>query len=179
MGSNYKRIVDKMAELGGSLSGVASTLDRRPRSQVVFFGLAAVLVAGLIDYLTGPQFAPLVLYFVPVVAVAWRAGVREGVLIGSIAALCWLLAEATNGAEYENDLLLVWAALSRLFVFAGTAVLLGATHGRLAHGHGSAVLDAVEPSSSPCPYCGSTDTLELYRNLVCQSCKRVSDLERG
>lgn len=155
---------------------VASALSNQPRGRALVIGVALVAGGALVDYATGPEFAPLIFYLVPVALVAWAGRPRDAVLLAFLCAGAWLLLEATRGRTYTSSWILAWNALTRLAVFVVVAGLV--TSVRRGQWFQEQVANEVEGvRRTPCPYCGSTDTLRLVRSLVCRSCQRSASLD--
>jgi hypothetical protein len=159
------------------LFGRATTLFRgAPPRWAAAAGLVLVLVVGVIDYLTGAEFGPLIFYVLPVALVGstGRADLAAGVALA--AGVSWFVMEAVAGREYSSGWILVWNAAIRLGVYLIIGQLV-ASQARSRSLEAQIVAAAGGAATPPCPYCGSKDTLRLARNLVCRSCQRLADLE--
>lgn len=155
---------------------LASILSNQPRGRALAIGVALVAGGALVDYATGPEFGPLIFYLVPVAFVAWTGRPRDALLLAFLCAGAWLLLEATRGRTYTSGWILAWNALTRLTVFVVLAGLV--TSVRRGQWFQEQVARGVEGAPrTPCPYCGSTDTLRLVRSLVCRSCQRSASLD--
>lgn len=142
---------------------IARFLEQRPRGLILSAAAVGALLVGLLDYLTGPELASLLFYLVPV-AMAGGAGRKgDAVVIGVLAGACWFAAEALRGREYDVEWILFWNALSRMVVFSLVGILLTMVK--------TAPVETRQ--GRRCAHCGSTNTIELQRNLVCLSCRRV------
>jgi signal transduction histidine kinase len=93
--------------------------------------LAAVtlaIVLGLVDYLTGREWAISAFYLLPTCLTAWVAGRRAGFALGALCTGAWLLSDILGGPAYQHPLIPVWNA-TMLFVFFFVVVwLLTAFH---------------------------------------------------
>jgi hypothetical protein len=150
--------------VNGGLGRIARFLERQPRALITPAAAALTVLVGLLDYLTGPELASLLFYLIPV-AVAGGAGrTIDTLAIGVLAGACWFAAETLRGRDYEVEWILLWNALLRMVVFALVGSLIAVARRRplLPDGQGLR-----------CAYCGSTDTIQLQRNLVCLACRRV------
>ena len=73
--------------------------QRHSRAFIVTFGGALVLLLGLIDYATGPDFSFVVFYLLPVFLVTWFAGKRAGITISLMSGIAWFVADVLTMAE--------------------------------------------------------------------------------
>ena len=105
----------------------ADTSPRRP-ARILALGVAATLLVGYLDYVTPPYLGLSLLYMLPVIAVSWFLGWRFGVLLASVAALTWFVAEIAWEHEY-GTWVSVWNGLTGLVIFSGAAVLLAQMRG--------------------------------------------------
>lgn len=105
------------------------------RSKVVAT-LAAVTLAiilGLIDYLTGREWAISPFYLLPTCLAGWTAGRAAGLAVGGLCAGVWLLGDVFGGPAYPQLLIPVWNGIM-LFVFFFVVVWL-LTAFRSSHDH--------------------------------------------
>jgi signal transduction histidine kinase len=88
------------------------------RSKVVATAAAVTLaiVFGLVDYLTGREWAISAFYLVPVCIAGWVAGRSGGFAVGALCAALWLLSDLFSGPAYQHPLIPVWNGIM-LFVF--------------------------------------------------------------
>ncbi|MGH8496978.1 MAG: GGDEF domain-containing protein [Gammaproteobacteria bacterium] len=96
--------------------------------------LAAVLLIGLADFLTGPEIAFSLFYLAPISAVAWLTGTRwAGVVVAVLSAAIWYSAEFAAQRAPPAPLLLAWDGATRLTIFVAIAVLLAKLRASLQH----------------------------------------------
>lgn len=152
---------------GGPLERVGRAILHLSPTAAVAIGVALTVAAGLLDYLTGSEIAPLTFYLAPVAIVGWGGTRLQGILCALIAGAFWALFEAIDGRDYDSALLFGWNSLTRLVVFLTVAILLH----RARSGPGSRVVAA---TGVACPHCSSTDTVAMRMGLVCRRCKRLS-----
>jgi Signal transduction histidine kinase regulating C4-dicarboxylate transport system len=95
------------------------------RSEAAATAAAVILaiVLGLVDYLTGREWAISAFYLLPICLAGWVAGRSAGFAIGALCAAVWLLSDVFGGPTYEHPLIPVWNALM-LFVFFFVVVWL-------------------------------------------------------
>ena len=85
-------------------------LVRQPRPLFVVAGLVLVVGVGYVDFVTGPELTPIILYLLPVVPVAWYAGRGAGAIVVAAAGLTWVLADAVTHGGYERASIPYWNA---------------------------------------------------------------------
>jgi signal transduction histidine kinase len=81
------------------------------------------IVLGLVDYLTGREWAISALYLVPTCYAGWVAGRSAGFAVGALCAGVWFLSDVFSGPAYQHLLIPVWNAIM-LFVFFFVVVWL-------------------------------------------------------
>jgi len=84
-------------------------------------GLAIVL--GVLDYLTGREWAISAFYLLPTCLAGWMAGRSAGLAVGALCAGVWFLSDVFGGPAYQHALIPVWNAFI-LFVFFFVVVWL-------------------------------------------------------
>jgi signal transduction histidine kinase len=95
------------------------------RSKVVATAAAVTLaiVLGLVDYLTGREWAISAFYLLPTCLAGWMAGRSAGLAVGALCAAAWFLSDVFGGPTYQHALIPVWNAIM-LFVFFFVVVWL-------------------------------------------------------
>ena len=151
---------------GRPFERVGRALLQVPPGAAVTGGIALTVAAGVFDYATGPDLAPLTFYLAAVAIVGWAGTRWQGILGAVVAGAFWATAEGLNGRDYDSTWLFVWGAATRLVVFLTVAMLLHRTRS----GPDSRVI----ASAKTCPHCGSTDTVIMRMGLVCRGCKRLT-----
>ena len=88
------------------------------RSKVLATVAAIVLaiVLGVLDYVTGREWAISAFYLLPTCIAAWVAGRWIGFAVGALCTGAWFLSDILNGATYHSPPIPVWNAIM-LFVF--------------------------------------------------------------
>jgi len=87
---------------------------------------AAVMLAiviGLLDYLTGREWAISAFYLLPICLAGWVAGRSTGFAVGALCTGVWFLSDISAGPRYQHLLTPVWNAIM-LFVFFFVVVWL-------------------------------------------------------
>ena len=108
------------------LTRFAATVDRWPRSVARIGSIASIPILGLLDYASGPDVAFAALYLLPLSIIGWTS-YDDALFARSatiLAALTWLLADITSGAEYSHPIVPAWNTLTRLVTFLVVVSLL-------------------------------------------------------
>jgi signal transduction histidine kinase len=92
--------------------------ERSTRSKILATVAAVVLaiVLGVVDYVTGREWAISAFYLLPTCIAAWVAGRWAGFAVGALCTVAWFFSDVLNGATYQSPLVPVWNAIM-LFVF--------------------------------------------------------------
>lgn len=88
----------------------------------LLLGLGGVLLIGLVDLATGPDFGFAFFYFIPIVPVAWTVGRGPGLVLAVASAAMWFLADVS--LDPQTLLPVTWNATSRLTIFVAGALLI-------------------------------------------------------
>ena len=82
-----------------------------------------VVLIGVVDVITGPEWGFAFFYFIPIVPVAWLLGRRPGIVVAVASAAMWFYADtALTGSQSLAPSL--WNAISRLAIFIAGAYLI-------------------------------------------------------
>ena len=90
------------------------SLQSKVLATVAAVALATVL--GVLDYLTGREWAISAFYLLPTCVAAWMAGRWVGFAVGALCTGAWFFSDLFNGATYGSPLIPVWNAVM-LFIF--------------------------------------------------------------
>ena len=96
-----------------------NSIEERPVGSKILATVAAIalaIVLGVVDYLTGREWAISAFYLLPTCIAAWVAGRWMGFAVGALCAAAWLISDMLNGATYQSPLIPIWNAIM-LFVF--------------------------------------------------------------
>ncbi|MFH1738917.1 MAG: PAS domain-containing protein, partial [bacterium] len=94
----------------------------RPRWTLVLV-IAAILIVGSLDYVTGFELSFGIFYLIPVVLAAWVLGLRAGLLVSVFCSCVWLAVDVASGHPYSSVVAPLWNAGVRLGFFLGFAYL--------------------------------------------------------
>jgi diguanylate cyclase (GGDEF)-like protein len=101
-------------------------LEKKSDSFILLTGFTLIGAVGLVDYLTGYEFAFSVFYVLPIFMIAWLTGRRFGIAASITSALIWLIADVASGNPYSSPFIPVWNTFIRLSFFVITTLLTSA-----------------------------------------------------
>jgi signal transduction histidine kinase len=90
--------------------------ENRTRGYTYIVSLALVLLLGIVDYVTGAEWAFSLFYLLPIALAAWVAGRTAGILVSIAAAVAWYVADVTQ-RTYPLPGIPLWNAGIRLAFF--------------------------------------------------------------
>lgn len=93
------------------------TFQSRGKKTKIALGILLVIVLGVVDYLTGPEWSFSAFYLLPIALVAWCVGLRWGLFISAVSGLTWLTADMGAGHIYTHPFTPYWNMLVRLLSF--------------------------------------------------------------
>jgi len=98
------------------------------KAAILAIGLASVLAAGILDYLTGSQIPLTIIYLLPISFVAWQTDEEAGLFLAFFCAATWLAAGHYAGRPYPSTPVMLWQLLSMAVIAAAFAVLPARLH---------------------------------------------------
>ena len=100
-----------------------TSLEAVPKSWLNGMLLGAVLILGVIDYLTGVELSISFFYLIPISVAAWVLGKYTGLTYSVLSATIWLASNLLSGQTFSNMFFGVWNTLIR-FGFYGVFTIL-------------------------------------------------------
>lgn len=79
--------------------------------------LAAIIIIGIFDWLTGYELNLFVFYFLPVSLIAWQCGTGPAAIIAVLCSGVWLLADTLSGHVYSTAVYTFWNTIIRTISF--------------------------------------------------------------
>ena len=106
-----------------------------PPKKVVVATLALTLTffLGVLDFVTGRDFALSAFYLIPICWAGWVVGRRAGALVALVSTIAWFVADMNSGFIYKHPLTPYWNALMLLILYLVVVWLLAAF--QAAHDH--------------------------------------------
>jgi signal transduction histidine kinase len=94
-----------------------------PKVLATLTAVVLTIGLGIVDYVTGREWAMSAFYLLPVCLAAWVVGRSAGLVVGALCAGAWFLSDVFSGPAYQHPLIPVWNAIM-LFVFFFVVVWL-------------------------------------------------------
>jgi hypothetical protein len=86
--------------------------------------VAALLLIGWLDNVTGYEFGFFIFYFIPVAIAAWYCGIKDGIFNAVASAVCWYVSDRLTHHPYSHAYFIYWEMFMRLISFLTTAMTL-------------------------------------------------------
>jgi diguanylate cyclase (GGDEF)-like protein len=110
------------------MKSVRHFLATRPPRTLGVVGVLAIVLTGLLDYLSGYELSTEIFYVVPVAAIAWYGSDRMGKSLAVLAAVAWTLSDLASGHIYTHRITVLWNGLIGLSVLLLIAFLTARLH---------------------------------------------------
>jgi len=101
------------------------------RKSSAIIGFLLIGVIGLLDFITGYEYAFSVFYIVPIFLITWYSTQKIGFIACVASAIVWFWADISAGHPYSNSFVPYWNTLIRFSFFVITTYLLFALKGAL------------------------------------------------
>ena len=105
-------------------------MTKLSRATVIFIGIIAVILLGVLDYHAPPDVSFLIFYLPPVLIVTWDGGLTPGLLLSVLSAALWFFDDVFGGI-FRNEITLYWNVFSRFLVFILTVKLVSSLKERM------------------------------------------------
>ena len=110
-----------------------ASLEERSKLFVIVVGFALIGAVGILDFLTGYEFAFSLFYLIPISLITWLTGRRTGVVASLVSALVWLISDVAARTSYSHPLIYAWNTLMGFGFFVIVALLLSMLKRALEH----------------------------------------------
>jgi PAS domain S-box-containing protein len=111
-----------------SANGVWTTrlesLGKMPLRTSILIGVALLLAAAFLDWVTGPEVASAIFYLVPIIWMSWRAGRWPGLITALVSGGIWLAQVLISHKPYSNHWIPFWNGFVRTTSFCLVSGLL-------------------------------------------------------
>jgi signal transduction histidine kinase len=94
-----------------------------PKVLATLTAVVLTIGLGIVDYVTGREWAISAFYLLPTCLAGWVVGRPVGLAVGALCAGVWFLSDVFSGPAYQHPLIPVWNAIM-LFVFFFVVVWL-------------------------------------------------------
>jgi diguanylate cyclase (GGDEF)-like protein len=108
-------------------------LEGRSQPFWILIGFILVTGIGILDYLTGFEYASSLFYLIPISYTSWFAGKRIGIVMSLVSTIVWFVADIAGGHPYTHPFVFIWNAFIRLSFFLLAVLLLSMLHKALEH----------------------------------------------
>jgi diguanylate cyclase (GGDEF)-like protein len=112
---------DEGVSMVWKVARLADVLEHGNRHFWAVVGVASVILLGILDYLTGDEFAFSQFYLLPIILVTWAADIRVGFFLSLISSLTLMSAEILGGQLYSDPIMYVvntFVRVSFYFIYA-------------------------------------------------------------
>ncbi len=103
---------------------IPASLEKLNKRTLVFTGFMLIGLIGIVDYLTGYEFAFSIFYIVPIFLITWVTNKQLGVWASVASAITWLIADKISGSVYSHPFIPIWNTIIRLAFFIIITLLL-------------------------------------------------------
>jgi signal transduction histidine kinase len=105
-------------------------VERKKKSKLFIWniGIGGMLLAGVLDYVTGTDVSVVPLYLVPTAIISWWLGRQAGIAMAVLCSVVWLMANLLSGDVNITSFVPYWNALSLMCGFTVVALLVHARH---------------------------------------------------
>jgi diguanylate cyclase (GGDEF)-like protein len=97
---------------------------KKRKNSINILGFSLVILIGIIDYFTGPEFAFSIFYLIPIFIITWYKEKWNGIIISIFATAIWLFAELAWKKDYVHPLVPYWNAIVGLGFFLIVTLLI-------------------------------------------------------
>ncbi len=106
------------------LGRVAEFVGRLSKTTVLLLGVVLAIGLGIIDNATGFEISFALFYLLPVLFVAWFAGIAWGITVSVASAVTWQVANILAGEAFTSPLIPYWNSATRLSFFLVVTILV-------------------------------------------------------
>lgn len=99
-------------------------LEKQNKYLLFLTGILVIGIIGILDYVTGSEFAFSLFYVIPIAYITWLTDKKIGLIACVISALVWLSADISTGNHYTHHFAIIWNTLIRLLFFVIISLLL-------------------------------------------------------
>jgi len=103
-----------------------ANLEKRSQPFKLLLGFSLIGAIGILDFLTGYEFAFSLFYVIPISFVTWLLGRQPGITASLASAFVWLGADTASGHPYSHPLIPIWNSIIRFSFFLIVTLLLSA-----------------------------------------------------
>ena len=101
-------------------------LEKQSKLFWVIMGVLLISAVGVVDFITGYEFAFSFFYLIPIALITWFTNRPFGVVTSFLSALVWLITDMAAGVSYSSSIIYIWNTLIALSFFLIVTFLLSA-----------------------------------------------------
>jgi diguanylate cyclase (GGDEF)-like protein len=110
-----------------------ASLEKRSKLFVIAVGFALIGATGILDFLTGYEFAFSLFYLIPISLITWLTGRRLGIVASLASTVVWIISDVAAENPYTHPVIYTWNTLMGFCFFVIVALLLSTLRGALEH----------------------------------------------
>ena len=110
-----------------------ASLEKRSKLFVLALGFALIGAIGILDFLTGYEFAFSLFYLIPISLITWLTGRRLGIVASIVSTVVWIISDVAAENPYSHPVIYGWNTLMGLGFFVIVTLLLSTLRSALEH----------------------------------------------
>ena len=110
-----------------------ASFEKRSKPFVIAVAFALIGVVGILDFLTGYEFAFSLFYLIPISLVTWLTGRRLGIVASLVSTVVWIISDVAADNPYSHPVIYAWNTLMGFGFFVIVALLLSTLKRALEH----------------------------------------------
>jgi diguanylate cyclase (GGDEF)-like protein len=100
------------------------SLEKRSKLFVVTVGFSIIAALGILDFLTGYEFAFSLFYLIPIVLITWCTGRRLGIAASLVSTVVWIISDVAAESPSFSSFIYVWNTVMGFVFFIIVTLLL-------------------------------------------------------
>lgn len=148
-------------------SGITSYFEMtNNKSKSIKVSVLALILVGLLDYITGPQFGFFVFYYIPILYAGWFIDKKTVIIYAFAATVIWWIADSLGENIYGSEFFRYWNSFIRLISFLLVGIVFSNSRQQI----------VIEKQLSG-KLSKTLSEIKQLRGLlpICASCKNVRD----
>jgi diguanylate cyclase (GGDEF)-like protein len=110
-----------------------ANLEKRSKFFIIAVGFALIGAIGILDFLTGYEFAFSLFYLIPISLVTWLTNRRFGIVASLVSTVVWIISDVAAENPYSHRVIYAWNTLMGLIFFVTVTFLLSMLRRALEH----------------------------------------------
>jgi len=109
------------------------SLEKRSKLSILAVGFALIGVVGILDFLTGYEFAFSLFYLIPISLVTWLTDQRLGIVASIVSTIVWIISDVASENPYSHPVIYAWNTFMGFGFFVVVTLLLSKLRSALEH----------------------------------------------